>query len=132
MKNKFIVLDTSCITYFIFFCLYNITTLNLLNRNYERMYKNLFVFISLAIFIIVIIQEKLSNKNINLSSLLKLTLPVLLFSYLYKFVFDFFDIFDLFYPDEITYFLSVSIPILMVEFILEQIIYNFFRDKIIK
>jgi hypothetical protein len=96
------------------------------------MYKNLFVFISLAIFIIVIIQEKLSNKNINLSSLLKLTLPVLLFSYLYKFVFDFFDIFDLFYPDEITYFLSVSIPILMVEFILEQIIYNFFRDKIIK
>lgn len=132
MKNKFIVLDTSCITYFIFFCLYNITTLNLLNRNYERMYKNLFVFISLAIFIIVIIQEKLSNKNINLRSLLKLTLPVLFFSYLYKFVFAFFDVFDLFYPDEITYFLSVSIPILMVEFILEQIIYNFFRDKIIK
>lgn len=132
MKNKFIVLDTSCITYFIFFCLYNITTLNLLNRSYERMYKNLFIFISLAVFVIVIIQEKLSNKNINLSSLLKLTLPVLFFSYLYKFVFSFFDIFDLFYPNEITYFLSVSIPILMVEFILEQTIYNFFRDKIIK
>lgn len=132
MKNKFIVLDTSCITYFIFFCLYNITTLNLLNRSYERMYKNLFIFISLAVFVIVMIQEKLSNKNINLSSLLKLTLPVLFFSYLYKFVFSFFDIFDLFYPNEITYFLSVSIPILMVEFILEQIIYNFFRDKIIK
>ncbi len=132
MKNKFIVLDTSCITYFIFFCLYNITTLNLLNRSYERMYKNLFIFISLAVFVIVMIQEKLSNKNINLSSLLKLTLPVLFFSYLYKFVFSFFDIFDLFYPNEITYFLSISIPILMVEFILEQIIYNFFRDKIIK
>lgn len=132
MKNKFIVLDTSCITYFIFFCLYNITTLNLLNRSYERMYKNLFIFISLAVFVIVIIQEKLSNKNTNLSSLLKLTLPVLFFSYLYKFVFSFFDIFDLFYPNEITYFLSVSIPILMVEFILEQTIYNFFRDKIIK
>ena len=132
MRNKFIVLDTSCIIYFIFFCLYNITTLNLLNRSYERMYKNLFIFISLAVFVIVIIQEKLSNKNINLSSLLKLTLPVLFFSYLYKFVFSFFDIFDLFYPNEITYFLSVSIPILMVEFILEQTIYNFFRDKIIK
>ena len=132
MRNKFIVLDTSCIIYFIFFCLYNITTLNLLDRGYERMYKDLFVFISLVIFIIVIIQEKLSNKNINLSSLLKLTLPVLFFSYLYKFVFACFDIFDLFYPDDITYFLSVSIPILMVEFILEQIIYNFFRDKIIK
>ena len=132
MKNKFIVLDTSCMTYFIFFCLYNITTLNLLNRSYERMYKNLFIFISLAVFVIVMIQEKLSNKNINLSSLLKLTLPVLFFSYLYKFVFSFFDIFDLFYPNEITYFLSISIPILMVEFILEQIIYNFFRDKIIK
>ena len=82
MKNKFIVLDTSCITYFIFFCLYNITTLNLLNRSYERMYKNLFIFISLAVFVIVIIQEKLSNKNINLSSLLKLTLPNLFLAFL--------------------------------------------------
>nr|DAP20061.1 MAG TPA: hypothetical protein [Caudoviricetes sp.] len=132
MKNKFIVLDASCITYFIFFCLYNITTLDPLNREYERMYNNLFVFISLIIFIIVIIQEKINNKNINLTSLLKVTLPVFFFSCLYKFILKFFDIFDLLHPGGIAFYLSISIPILMLEFILEQLIYNFLRDRIIR
>ena len=132
MKNKFIVLDASCITYFIFFCLHNITTLDTLNREYERIYNNLFVFISLIIFIIVIIQEKINDKNINLTSLLKVTLPVFFLSCLYKFIFKFFDIFDLLHPGGIAFYLSISIPILMLEFILEQLIYNFLRDRIIK
>ena len=58
MKNKFIIFDTSCIVYFIFFCLYNITMVNSFNKSYRDIYDKIFIFIPVIIFIITIIQEK--------------------------------------------------------------------------
>ena len=132
MKNKFIIFDTSCIVYFIFFCLYNITMVHSFNKSYRDIYDKIFIFIPVIIFIITIIQEKMNNKNIALFLIIKVALPILIFSYLYKFTFTILYIIDLFYADEVVYLLSISIPVLMVEFILEQLLYNFLRKMVIK
>nr|DAV08154.1 MAG TPA: hypothetical protein [Caudoviricetes sp.] len=132
MKNKFIILDTSCIIYFIFFCLYNITTFNYYNSHYRVRYNDIFIFIPIIIFISIIIQEKALNKTIAFFNLIKLCFPILFFSYLYRIIFTIFRILDLFDADDVSNFLSISIPILMVEFLTEQLLYNYLRKKIIK
>ena len=132
MKNKFILLDTSCITYFIFFCLHNITTLNRYNSYYRNNYDNIYIFIPVIIFISIVIQEKIANKTIVFFNLIKLCLPIVFFSYLYRTIFTIFEILDLFDADDVSYFLSISIPILIVEFVIEQLLYNYLRKKIIK
>ena len=131
MKNKFIILDTSCIIYLIFFCLYNITTLRYSNREYSTIYEDIFIFLNLIIFIVAIIQEKIKNKNMSIVLLLKIYLPIIFFSYLYKILFFISDVIDLFKAYEVKELLSISIPILIIEFLLEQQIYNFLRKKII-
>lgn len=132
MKNKFIILDTSCIIYFIFFCLHNITTFNYYNSRYRVRYNDIFIFIPIIIFIIIIIQERTLNKTIAFFNLIKLCFPILFFSYLYRIIFTIFRILDLFDADDVSNFLSISIPILMVEFLTEQLLYNYLRKKIIK
>lgn len=132
MKNKFIILDTSCIIYFIFFCLHNITTFNYYNSHYRVRYNDIFIFIPIIIFISIIIQEKALNKTIAFFNLIKLCFPILFFSYLYRIIFTIFRILDLFDADDVSNFLSISIPILMVEFLTEQLLYNYLRKKIIK
>nr|DAF89202.1 MAG TPA: hypothetical protein [Podoviridae sp. ctP1X6] len=132
MRNKFIVLDTSCIIYFMFLCLHNITTFSYYNSHYRVRYNDIYIFIPVLIFISIIIQEKITSKTVAFFNLIKLCFPIMFFSYLYRLIFTLFKVLDLFDAEDISHFLSISIPILMLEFILEQIIYNFLRDKIIK
>lgn len=132
MRNKFIVLDTSCIIYFMFLCLHNITTFSYYNSYYRVRYNDIFIVIPIIVFISIIVQEKISNKTIRFFNLIKLCFPILFFSYLYRIIFTIFRVLDLFDADDISNFLSISVPILMVEFLIEQLLYNYLRKKIIK
>nr|DAG03361.1 MAG TPA: hypothetical protein [Siphoviridae sp. ct6rT12] len=127
MKNNFLVLDTSCVAYFILFCFYNIN-----ESDFYKIYNYIFLLLPLIIFIFLIIQEKKINKDIKFLNLIKLFFPIVCFSYFYKIFFreiGFIDFFDIDYCFEI---LSISIPVLIIEFLTEQFLYNFLTKKIIK